>query len=38
MVQALLEEVERFDEETVPLASYVEKEKQRQQKMALPVC
>ena len=37
MVQALLEEVERFDEETAPLASYVEKEKQRQKKMALPV-
>ncbi len=37
MVQALLEEVERFHEETTPLASYLEKEKQRQQKMALPV-
>jgi (E)-4-hydroxy-3-methylbut-2-enyl-diphosphate synthase len=37
MVQALLEEVERFHEDTAPLASYVEKEKQRQQKMALPV-
>ena len=37
MVQALLEEVERFHEETAPLASYLEKEKQRQQKMALPV-
>ena len=37
MVQALLEEVERFDEETQPLDSYVEKEKQKQQKMALPV-
>ena len=37
MVQALLEEVARFDEETKPLASFVEKEKQRQQKSALPV-
>jgi (E)-4-hydroxy-3-methylbut-2-enyl-diphosphate synthase len=37
MVQALLEEVERFGEETKPLASYVEKEKQRQQKVVLPV-
>ena len=37
MVQALLEEVERFDEETQPLDSYVEKEKQKQQKLALPV-
>ena len=37
MVQALLEEVERFDEETKPLASFVEKEKQKQQKLALPV-
>ena len=37
MVAALLEEVARFDEETQPLASFVEKEKQRQQKMALPV-
>ncbi len=36
MVQALLEEVERFGEETKPLASFVEKEK-RKQKMALPV-
>ncbi|MBX6316231.1 MAG: flavodoxin-dependent (E)-4-hydroxy-3-methylbut-2-enyl-diphosphate synthase [Isosphaeraceae bacterium] len=36
MVQALLEEVERFHEETKPLASYLEKEKQRQ-KSALPV-
>ncbi len=37
MVQALLEEVARFDEETKPLASFVEKEKQRQQKTALTV-
>ena len=37
MVQALLEEVERFDEETRPLESYVEKEKQKQQKLALTV-
>jgi (E)-4-hydroxy-3-methylbut-2-enyl-diphosphate synthase len=37
MVQALLEEVERFDEETKPLASFLEKEKQKQQKRALPV-
>ena len=32
MVQALLEEVERFGEETKPLASFVEKERQKQQK------
>ena len=37
MVQALLEEVERFEEETKPLESYLEKEKQKQQKLALPV-
>jgi (E)-4-hydroxy-3-methylbut-2-enyl-diphosphate synthase len=37
MVQALLEEVERFDEETKPLASFIEKERQKQQKLALPV-
>jgi (E)-4-hydroxy-3-methylbut-2-enyl-diphosphate synthase len=37
MVQALLEEVARFDEETRPLASFVEKEKQKQQRTALPV-
>jgi (E)-4-hydroxy-3-methylbut-2-enyl-diphosphate synthase len=37
MVQALLEEVERFDEETQPLDSYVEKEKQKKKKLALPV-
>ncbi|WP_165219059.1 flavodoxin-dependent (E)-4-hydroxy-3-methylbut-2-enyl-diphosphate synthase [Aquisphaera insulae] len=37
MVQALLEEVERFEEETQPLASFVEKEKQRQAKNVLPV-
>jgi len=37
MVQALLEEVARFDEETAPLASFVEKERQKQQKTALPV-
>jgi (E)-4-hydroxy-3-methylbut-2-enyl-diphosphate synthase len=29
MVQALLGEVARFDEETKPLASFVEKEKQK---------
>jgi hypothetical protein len=32
-----LEEVERFAEETPPLDSYLEKEKQKQQKLALPV-
>ena len=37
MVQALLEEVERFGEETRPLASFIEKEKQKQQKLTLPV-
>jgi (E)-4-hydroxy-3-methylbut-2-enyl-diphosphate synthase len=37
MVQALLDEVARFEEESEPLPSYVEKEKQRQQKPALPV-
>jgi len=37
MVAALLEEVARFDEETKPLASFVEKEKQKQQKTALTV-
>jgi (E)-4-hydroxy-3-methylbut-2-enyl-diphosphate synthase len=37
MVQALLEEVDRFEEETRPLDSYIEKEKQKQQKLALPV-
>ena len=37
MVAALLEEVVRFDEETKPLASFVEKEKQKQQKTVLPV-
>ena len=37
MVAALLEEVARFDEETKPLAAFVEKEKQKQQKTALPV-
>jgi (E)-4-hydroxy-3-methylbut-2-enyl-diphosphate synthase len=37
MVQALLEEVERFGEETRPLDSYVEKQKQKQQKHALTV-
>jgi (E)-4-hydroxy-3-methylbut-2-enyl-diphosphate synthase len=35
MVAALLEEVARFDEETKPLASFVEK--QKQQKTALTV-
>ena len=34
MVQALLEEVERFDEDTPPLKSYQDKEKK---KSALPV-
>ena len=37
MVAALLEEVARFDEETKPLASFVEKEKQKQQKTVLTV-
>ncbi len=37
MVQALLEEVERFDEATKPLESYLEKEKHKQQKLALTV-
>jgi (E)-4-hydroxy-3-methylbut-2-enyl-diphosphate synthase len=37
MVQALLEEVERFDEETKPLASFVEKERRKQQNSGLPV-
>jgi (E)-4-hydroxy-3-methylbut-2-enyl-diphosphate synthase len=37
MVDALLEEVARFEEETVPLASYLEKEKKKQSKLALPV-
>jgi (E)-4-hydroxy-3-methylbut-2-enyl-diphosphate synthase len=37
MVQALLEEVERFHDETQPLDSYLEKEKQKQQKRMLPV-
>jgi (E)-4-hydroxy-3-methylbut-2-enyl-diphosphate synthase len=37
MVQALLEEVERFHEETQPLESYLEKEKKKKQKVALPV-
>ncbi len=37
MVQALLDEVARFDEETKPLASFVEKEKQKQQKSTLTV-
>jgi (E)-4-hydroxy-3-methylbut-2-enyl-diphosphate synthase len=36
MVEALIEEVERFDQESEPLASFVEKEKQRN-KSALPV-
>lgn len=36
MVDALWEEVQRFDEDTPPLESYVEKEKQRK-KSALPV-
>ncbi len=37
MVEALLEEVARFDEETKPLASFVEKEKQKQQRTTLTV-
>ena len=37
MVEALLEEVARFEEETVPLASYVEKEKKKAQKTGLTV-
>jgi len=37
MVEALLEEVLRFDEEVQPLASYLEKEKQKQNKAALTV-
>jgi hypothetical protein len=36
MVDALWDEVQRFEEDTPPLESYVEKEKQRQ-KSALPV-
>ncbi len=37
MVDALWEEVQRFSEETQPLASYVQKQKQKQQKTSLPV-
>jgi (E)-4-hydroxy-3-methylbut-2-enyl-diphosphate synthase len=37
MVQALLEEVERFDEEARPVGSYLEKEKQKKEKLALTV-
>jgi (E)-4-hydroxy-3-methylbut-2-enyl-diphosphate synthase len=37
MVAALLEEVQRFDEETKPLASFVEKQKGKAKKTALPV-
>src|SRR6516164_9278602 len=37
MVEALLQEVDRFEEDTPALKSHQEKEKQRQQKMALPV-
>jgi len=37
MVEALLEEVARFEEETVPLASYLEKEKKKQAKASLTV-
>jgi (E)-4-hydroxy-3-methylbut-2-enyl-diphosphate synthase len=37
MVEALWEEVQRFEEHSEPLASFVEKEKQRQQKSVLPV-
>ncbi len=37
MVEALWEEVMRFEEDTPPLASFVEKEKQKKAKMSLPV-
>ncbi len=37
MVEALLEEVARFDEEVKPLDSYLEKEKQKRQKSTLTV-
>ncbi len=37
MVEALLEEVARFDEETRPLESYLEKEKQKRQRAELTV-
>lgn len=38
MVEALLEEVRRFDEEVKPLASYLEKEKRKKEKAAgLPI-
>jgi (E)-4-hydroxy-3-methylbut-2-enyl-diphosphate synthase len=37
MVQALLEEVARFEEQTKPLDSYLEKEKKKQNKLALTV-
>ncbi len=36
MVAALLEEVARFDEETKPLASFVEKQKQKSLLYVLP--
>jgi len=37
MVEALLEEVARFEDEVKPLESYLEKEKQKRQKQALTV-
>ena len=37
MVEALWEEVMRFEEDTPPLASFDEKEKQKKAKMSLPV-
>jgi (E)-4-hydroxy-3-methylbut-2-enyl-diphosphate synthase len=37
MVEALWEEVQRFGEETQPLASFVEKQKQKAQKASLTV-
>jgi (E)-4-hydroxy-3-methylbut-2-enyl-diphosphate synthase len=37
MVEALLEEVQRFHEETRPLPSYLEKQRQTQSKPTLPV-
>ena len=37
MVDALLEEVHRFEEDVKPLASYLEKEKQKQNKASLTV-
>jgi (E)-4-hydroxy-3-methylbut-2-enyl-diphosphate synthase len=37
MVQALMEEVERFEQESAPLASYIEKQKLKEKKVALTV-